>query len=60
VEMGDKRPGKFPRIETRHATKIFTFTIDLGDGQAPIDLVVTCHDAGSMVVALRNTKDPTC
>ena len=56
VEVGDRQPGKSPRIQSGPDTMTFILRIDSYDGQL-IELIVTCHRTGEMYAALRHAKD---
>ena len=56
VEVGDRQPGKTPRIDAGPDTMTFTLRIDLNDGQL-IQLVVRCQRNGDMFASVRREKD---
>ena len=55
VDVSDRLPGEFPRIETeRHVTTV-RLTIDV-QGHKRFELVVKCHSTGEILAALRHRE----
>jgi hypothetical protein len=57
VEVGDRQPGKSPRIDAGPDAMTFTLRIGTDDGQL-IQLVVRCQRNGDMFASVRRETDP--